>query len=280
MSLLESIKADEEALAKLQEVPKEDVVEVKEDPADEPVDEPKEEPKEVPKETPKEEPKPDASAYAKMRIEKAQAEAKARDAEEKLKAYEERLSRLEKASQPEEEPEEKVTVELPPEVQKLVYEQKKQAAKEHFGQYEREFIGSGEVPDYEPVIQGYAVAMYKSLSLTNPNLSLAEIDALTEQKILEEASMYHNARLNPAEEMYKRAKSLGIQAPKEEPKEDFRKPNLDRVAENKKRSSGMASAGSSSSDVTTLQAAVDMPLGQFAAISPAELRRLEEAARR
>lgn len=270
MSLLDSIKADEEALAKLQEEPKK---ELKEEAEEEQVEKEPKEPKEEPVEKQaKEDNKIDNAAYAKMRIEKAAAEAKAKQLEERLAALEK-----EKQEPKETDENEEQSIELPPEIQDLVYERKIQAAKDHFTALEQEFIGGGDVPDYDAHIKGYAIALYQSIATLNPNLTERQVEKETERRILTEAAKYHAAGKNAAEEIYNIAKARGYKynEPKqEEKKEEVRTPNLDRVAENKKRSSGMGAAGGSSSETTTIKAALDMPLGQFASIPAAELERL------
>lgn len=214
----------EEALeAEKNEPPEEEVEEevVVEEPVVEPVEEPKEEPA----------PKPDSeltsSEFARIRRENA-AMKKQLAEREALKA--EPVQTIEQPV-------------LPPIMEEIAREYQINQAGVEFNQMEAAF--RRQVPDYDDVSNAFKQDLFRSVKLQNPRMSDDLVLKETNKQLLLKASQYVNQGLDPVQEMYEDAKSLGYKArPKEEPKEEKTqiKPDLSKVAENKERNSGMMGA--------------------------------------
>lgn len=266
MGLLESIKEDEELLTKETEKEKPEEEKVEEEKEEEPAEEPKEEEEKKEEEPPKD--KSPENALAKMRRDLAASEKRARELEEKIN---------EKKEEPKEEAKEQ---EIVSDVQELILEKKKRDAERHFVSLEENFKAT--TADYDDVSLQYKTAVYNSMRLQNPRASHQDLLELTRHDLLMKASRYFQKGLDPVQEMYEDAKSLGFKAlEKEEEKSEKveKKSNLDVLAKNKQKSAGMAGAkGRGTSPSTTQQAAIEMPLTEFSQISAEELAQLERGA--
>jgi chromosome segregation ATPase len=238
-------------------------------------------------ETSEEEPK-DNRGYARLRREKAEAERKAREYEERLKALEAKVTNPEtKAEEKDPEPDVKKDpvawlewndrqnkteiAQLKESIQKE--QQAKQEAelieraKQEFTSFESQFAAS--VDDYEDVAQFMFKKVADSLSVVNPNLTQAQLIDKTQRHILQLAADYHAQGLNPAEELYYDAKEkFGFQsAPKEEVKKEPARRDLSKIASNRKRNAGTAVVSGGSKPQITKEMAANMSISEFAQLS-------------
>lgn len=267
MSLLKSIEEDKKLLSEENEAEEKEAKE-KEETVEEPTVENEEkedsEPKEEVKEEEKEGPKEDASsaAFAKMRRDLAAANKKQRELEDALK---EKEQPEEKQEHPEQE------------ILQLLNEKRARDAERALVAMEESFKKN--VPDYEDVANQYKTDIFKAIKIQNPRASHQDCLEMTRQEILLRSSRYFNQGLDPIQELYEDAKSLGYKSvPKEDKKEEKseKKYNLDTVAKNKARSAGTAAASGRSGAALTGAAALDMPLSEFSKISPDELAKIEK----
>lgn len=261
--LKEQIKEAEAAEdEKVEEQPEEtpEQEEEKETPEKEEIDEPKVEEN---KEETKEEKNTSDEAFYQLRRDKAAAEKRAADLEAKLAA-----------------PKEEIAEDAPyedPELKEIKQERIYAKAEREFTSMENEFKRTN--PEYGAVAQEYGVALAQSIRIQNPRLSEVEITERTKKTILEKAGSLMSQGYNPIEEMYHQAKELGFTGKsfqkKEEPeaKEELR-PDMKKVAENRKKSSGMTAGGGESKGQITKQAAVDYTNAEWAKLPAAEKQRL------
>lgn len=267
MGLLESIAEDEKEIDALkEEQPQEDLenteVESEEESQDESEEEEnQEEEQDIPE-------KLDNEAYARLRREKAAAERERAALELRLKELESGKAETTKENQPSEEDYY---------LSEIIQEKKLNDARAHLASIENEF--QKDVADYSDVVGEYARAVANAYRLNNPRASQDEIVKNVERSFIEKAASYYAKGLNPAEELYNDALSLGFKAQKkqeEDKKEDTkRKPDLDVIAKNKERSSNMAGGSRNSGGIPTKNYVIDMPLSEFSKIHPDELRRIE-----
>lgn len=239
-----------------------------------------------------EEKEPDARGYARLRREKAEAEKRAREYEERLKALEEKFSQPTQKQPENKDPEPDVKkdpvawlewndrqnkTEITQLKETIQKEQKAkqeaeliEAAKSEFTQYEQQFANT--VKDYEDVAQFMFKRVAESLQVVNPNMSQAELVNATQRHILQMAANYHAQGLNPAEELYYDAKDkFGFQ-PKPQEKQEPVKRDLSKVAQNRKRNAGTASvSGAGTKPQITKEMAANMSISEFAKLNKAEL---------
>jgi hypothetical protein len=231
----------------------------------------------------------DNRGYARLRRESTEWERKAKELEERLKVIEQRP-----------EPQKEQSKDVEPDVKKdpvawlewndrqnkteiaelkaAVLADKRQKeetdlierAKEEFTQYEDTFKSTK--ADYEDVAEFAFKKIAESLQIVNPSLSGDNLVRATQRHILQLAANYHAQGLNPAEEIYFDAKEkLGYQ-PKEVKQEPIRR-DLNKVAENRKRNAGTASAvGAGSKPQITKEVAAKMSIAEFAQLSQDDLR--------
>lgn len=225
--------------------------------------------KEEPKvEAKKEEPIDDAG-YARLRREKAAAEKRAKEAEEKLN----------KKVNPEAEEENP----LNREVLDLIQQNRVQKAEREFIVLESDF--ASKTPDYHDVSNGYKEALYQSLRIQNPRKSHPELLELTKNTLLMKAGDYAARGFDPIEEMYQEARSLGFKkvekqaAEAVEEKEEPKKASLDAIARNKARNAGMAAAqgNKGGGGQLTAESLAGMSTAEFMKIPKAERDRALKA---
>ena len=104
-----------------------------------------------------------------------------------------------------------------------------------------------------------------------------QIAEKTKDTILTKAAHYVRDGFNPIEELYHEAKELGCTGKsyaKEESKEEEIKPDLKKVAENRKRSTGMTSSGGKSEGQMTKLAAAELSVAEWKRLPPSEKARL------
>lgn len=140
-----------------------------------------------------------------------------------------------------------------------------------FTEMESSFVREAGVDDYEDVTSQYRQAVYNSLRVMNPKISHEALLDQTRETILMRASQYVQQGLDPIAELYYSAKELGFKKmAKEATKEDAKetpKPDLKKVAANKKRSAGMAGSSASGRPEITAEAAASMSPAEFAKLS-------------
>jgi len=156
--------------------------------------------------------------------------------------------------------------------QKTIYS----AAVEEFSGYERQF--ASKVPDYKDAAQHARAILKTSIAVLYPDATPEQLERATNAKVLEFASNAVKNGLNPAEEVYKIAKSrFGYVQRQEEDKQDQKgKPNLKVIERNKKRSaSALNAGGQGSSSGVSLET---MSFTEFNRLTPAQLEELERSA--
>lgn len=162
-----------------------------------------------------------------------------------------------------------------------------QNAREGFANIEREFVADltrAGVDDYEDVSSFLASQIAGGIRALNPHISAEELGRQTEQEILVRGANYFKRGLNPAEELYHEAKEIygfkpspkAEEAPKEE--EVKVKPDLDKVAKNRKRNAGTAGASSTGGKPqVTREVAAGMTMLEFSKLPPAKRKQLLNA---
>lgn len=238
------------------------------------INEQDEETKEKEPEKPKEEVKEelDNAGYARLRREAAA---------EKLRAekLQKEIEELRKAKEETRELEE--VTPLSPEIQSIVEEHRVSRAEREFQIYENKIKQTD--PGYSAVASEYANAMFQSMKMQNPRKSDVELSDMTKLAILQQAGEFARAGYeNPVEELYNHAKSLGFTGksfaksepePKKEVEEKLQ-PDLRKVAENRKRSSGMAASHGRAEGQMTITAAADLTAAEWAKLPISEKKRL------
>jgi|TARA_B110000503_G_scaffold84881_1_gene129155 hypothetical protein len=238
--------------------------------------EPEEEKKEPEKEPekPKEEEKKeelDNAGYARLRREAA-AERRAKEQlQQELDAL--RAEKKEEVEEPQYQP-------LPPEVQRAVEDSTLNRAEKEFSILEQKVKQAH--PEYSAVATEYAQALYQSIRIQNPRKTDVELQDMTKRTILLKAGEFaRQGYENPVEEMYHEARELGYtgkslqKAPEKEAEEEKIAPDYKKVAENRKRSAGMAATNGRSQAQLTQQSALEtMTVEEYAKLSVAEKRRL------
>lgn len=273
MSLVDTIKELKDQLA---EEDKKEVenpeIEVE---AEEKKEDPKEEAKEEIKEEKKEEPedKPDANAYQRMRREKAAAEKREQDKDREIESLKAKLA------EPKEEKEEREQPAIVPELEEIVIDHRMKQAEKEFTTLESNFKRSN--PEYDGVAAEYAMALAQSIKIQNPRLNNNEVAEKTKKTILFKAATFMDKGFDPIEELYHEAKELGFNGnsfKKTEQKQDKEetevRPDMKKVAENRKKSTGMAATSGKSEGQITKQAAGDFTVAEWKKLPPSEKRRL------
>jgi chromosome segregation ATPase len=220
---------------------------------------------------PEPEEKLDNSAYARMRREAAAAKRLAEEEAGKRAALEAELEKLRTGGAETESAEEII----PDEVTELVQERRLAKAEREFEALEAEF--KAQAPDYADVAAQYSKALAQSIRTMNPRMPIEDVIKETKKTLLVRAGEYMNKGYNPIEEIYNEAKELGFKAlPKEEakPLPEEIKPDFKKVAENRKKSTGMAATGGESVAQVTKSSAADMTVEEWAKLSPADKKRL------
>lgn len=213
----------------------------------------------------------DNAGYARLRreaaAEKKRAEALQRELEDLRRAKEKPL---------EEQQQEQAA--LPPQLRSLIERDQFHQAEQEFSVYESKVKQQN--PEYAAVAAEYAQALYQSFKVQNPRKSDIELSDMTKRSILMRAAEFARAGYdNPVEELYYEAKGLGftgksLQKEVPEAKEEKLQPDLRKLAENRKRSAGMAANNGRSQGLMTQAAAADLSVGEWAKLPAAEKRRI------
>lgn len=285
MQFPELTEEEEKALYPEKEIEEGEKAEEQEEEAAPEEPEAKEGPKEEPKPEVKaevKEPEPDAGAYARMRWENAQLkrqleEREAREAEAakkpipakeenyeghvegRIETVEERLARLEKEDN-DRKAAEKEQEEISGAIQEL-------------NMYGSEYAKTA--PEYNEAANYLKGMIATGIKVSNPHLSPEELAKRTVKTFLGYAGAAVKNGKNPAQYLHTVAQEYGYKKAeakevKEEPKDNFKK-----IAENKKKSSGMVGAGGAGGmPETTKQHAAKMPLAEFSRMNEAEMEKL------
>lgn len=278
MSLLEEIKADKEQLeeAKKVEETEEEIAEEtsgeeggEEAPKEEKPAEAAEKPTEPEKEEVKEE-KQDDAAFARLRRDAA---ANKRRAE----ALEEENTKLKAAPKEEVSTEEVAAFVQPPEIAEIIQDHRVRGAEREFQSYEQS--ARTKIADFDEVTRAYTEALFGSIKVQNPRMSNMEIAEKTKRIMLEKAGTFLNQGYeNPVEEMYLEAKELGFRAkPKVAEEKEEPKPDMKKVAENRKRSAGMTGVSGREEGLISKKTAAEMSPAEWKALDRAERQRLMSA---
>jgi len=150
------------------------------------------------------------------------------------------------------------------------------AAVQEFKAIEADFKAS--VSDFDQVADHFNGKIAESISNLEPHLTPEQVMVKVKDRVLRMAGEYVRQGLNPAEELYHLSKErYGYKAPVDDGEEEPapKKPDLSKVAANRKRNAGTAGAkGSGSMPQLTREVAADMPVHEWAALSADEKRRL------
>lgn len=162
-----------------------------------------------------------------------------------------------------------------PEIEERKAQERKARAADEFTQYENRF--KTRVPDYEQVGAHAMQQLRISYKNVAPHLSDGKVNEMIAEHILNIASQAARDGLDPAEEVYNTFKGQ-FGAPRIVPKEEpVKKLDLDRLDRSRKKSAtALVGGGQGGSVPLTIKSAVtDMTNGEFAQLSPSQLRELE-----
>lgn len=153
-----------------------------------------------------------------------------------------------------------------------------EAVKE-FKAIEAEFKATA--PDFDNVADHLNKRLFQSISDINPHLAPEQVMGMVKDKVLTMAGAYIRQGLNPVEELYHLSKErYGYTAPVADDAEEApaNKPDLNKVAANRKRNAGTAAAkGAGSMPGVTRALAAEMSVSEWAALPKAEKDRLLRA---
>lgn len=223
------------------------------------------------KEEPKEE-KLDDAGYARLRREK---DAEKRRADELERKIAELSAPKQTAS------DEGTQTEQPSydhELEQIKLENRYNAAEKVIVRMEQEFKENAPV-DYDDVSMQYKAAVYNSIRLdpAGSDLSHTELLDATRKRLLEIAASHKSKGYNPIEKMYIDGKKLGFgPLPKQEQAvEKELKPDLSKIAANKKRNAGTAGAkGAGDRGQMTPVAMSELSAKDYAKIPASERKRV------
>lgn len=134
-------------------------------------------------------------------------------------------------------------------------------------------------PDYNEVKDWYGSMLATSIKIVNPDISQPDLVKAVDNRLLSMAAKnMTDGYENPVEPIYLAAKKLGWQPrQKEEPKQEKEEisPDMDKVAQLRKRNAGMAGSGGSGGEgEVTARVAVTMTNREFAKLKPEQKKRL------
>ena len=275
------------------EKPGEEVV--KEESKDAPKEEdkkPEEKPEEEKKEEPKEEPKKTPAEYAKERR-----ESKAAKLAEELAAANARIAEL---TRPKEEPKKEVVPDrtedptgwaeyelrkrderiarLESQTKEITRQEQSKRLREQAEMEVQNYEAQvrQKAPDYDDVKSYYANMLAASIKIVNPRITNDKLVKTVNDRLLLRASeLLNEGYENPIEKMYEDAKALGYKPPEKEQTKEEVKPDLSKVAENRKRNAGTAAAqGDSGKGELTPLVASQMTNKEFSKLGKEEKKRL------
>lgn len=223
-----------------------------------------------------EEEKLDNAGYARLRRE-AQAEKRRAD------DLERQISELKNRSVEAAESVEQEQAAIPLELQQVIENERYNQAEKVVVRLENEFKQTAP-DDYDDVALQYKTMVYNSIRITNPDLSHGELLDGTRKRLLELAAQHKQAGYNPVEKMYLDGKKMGFSAlPKQKEaavEKESPKPDLDKIAANKKRNAGTAGAkGAGDRGQMTAEVLADLPVSEYMKIPVSERKRIMETLR-
>jgi len=263
----EEIKKELEALTQEEEKVVEDTAEAPAEAEETAEPEEEEEPTEA-EEKPKEE-ELDASGYRRLRLEKEAERRRADDLERQIAEL-----KAQKPQEPEQE-----EVEAPQtdyELEQIKLEKRYEAAERAVVAMEQDFKQSAP-EDFDDVSLQYKATIYRGLQADNPDYGHDQLLEATRRKLLEIAANHKAKGYNPIEKMYLDGKRMGFKSiPKqEESVQEELKPDLNKIAANKRRNAGTAGAkGAGERAQMTPAALADLPASEYAKIPLAERMRI------
>ena len=134
-----------------------------------------------------------------------------------------------------------------------------------------------EAKDYDDAKNFYARAVAASLKVMAPGLNGAQLEeAVADRMMLRASELYNQGYENPVKAMYDEAKSWGYKKQQAEPVEEKEiKPDLERVAANRKRNAGTAGASSAGEggEMTPTYAAT-LTNAEFAKLSASQKQKI------
>lgn len=120
-------------------------------------------------------------------------------------------------------------------------EQQREAAFNELRAYEAE--AEQAFPDYQAASNHAKAIIAASIKVLEPNLTQAELAQKTLYKYAEQAARALQQKKHPGQAIYELAHQMGYKKQEEKPKIEIKKPNLDTLAKNKQKSSGMHNNG-------------------------------------
>lgn len=163
------------------------------------------------------------------------------------------------------------------------YKQTLNQATNEFIEYEKQFkVQNTNVSDYEDATRHVVNTIARSIKVLNPSLDNDKVVETTRLELLKRASAALNAGKNPAAALYQQAYTDFGYNPKSvseatlvEEKQEKKAPTLAKVAENRKRSAGMAGGGSGGSGILTNDSLSTMTNAELLKLTPSDWERLE-----
>ncbi len=228
----------------------------------------KEEAKEEPKKEPEEE--VDAKGHARLRIEAKKERDRADKLAEEIRAL--------KETKAEEAPEEEKQDRFKEQMTEVFQEVQTNKASREFIAFENEVRAAN--PEYDAISQEYTSALRAAARLDNPKLSPAQLNDIVSMKVLQKAGHYAaKGYENPVEALLDEAKSLGFTGAsvkqRDEGVEEKKpaKPDMAKVADNRKKSPGTAGTGGGDAkgNLTMKYAVENFTLKDFEKMSDAEV---------
>lgn len=212
----------------------------------------------------KEEEKPDNVGHARLRRDKAAAEKRVKELEERVAAIQ-NPQPIENTESPQ----------ISPEMVEIIQNHRISQAEREFQMLEGNFRAT--VDNYDAVADQYQHALAHSIRIQNPRLSPIELANTVKQTILMKASQFANKGYDPVEELYNEALELGFTGQKAESQNtvEEKRPDLNKVAANRQRNAGMAGAkGRGTNPNITRQSAATMTSAEWSKIPSAERQRI------
>ena len=130
--------------------------------------------------------------------------------------------------------------------------------------------------DYDDVKNWYVHALATSIKIVNPKITNDRlIEAVDNRLLTRIAELQGEGYENPVEAMYVEVKNMGYQPKAAEKEEKKIEPDLDKVANFRKRNAGMAGAGGGGAESEiTPTVATKMTNAEFAKLKPEQKKRL------
>lgn len=217
----------------------------------------------------------DNAGYARLRREAA---AEKRLAEAEKRRADQLQRELEEIRKVKDQPIEEADLGISQEFKAVVEDHRANKAEREFAILENRV--KQQYPEYGAIAAEYAAAMYQSIRVQNPRKSEYELNEMTKHAILLQAGQYAcDGHENPVEEMFHVAREMGftgksMQKQEEKPKEEKLQPDMRKVAENRKRSTGMTGSNGRAEGLMTVAAATTLTTAEWGKLPVTERRRL------